>query len=218
MTSFAVGERNALCETFIESGPDAPTLCEGWRTRDLAAHLVVRETRPLAALGLVVPALAGRTRHAQDRMASTTWTRLVARVRYRPWWTPLSWGVLDEAANLLEMFVHHEDVLRARDSWMQPRILEPEYTEALWQAVARRGGALTRRIPVGVTLRHTDGREARIHRPPKRVSSGEGTSVVLVGDPGELVLYLHGRRDHARVRTDGSPEAVTALERAQLGV
>ena len=53
-------ERQALCDTMLAAGPDAPTLCEGWSVLDLAAHLVVRENRPDAGLGLVVRPLAGR--------------------------------------------------------------------------------------------------------------------------------------------------------------
>ena len=48
--SFARDERIALCDLLDETGPEAPTLCEGWRTLDLAAHLVLREHRPDAAL------------------------------------------------------------------------------------------------------------------------------------------------------------------------
>ena len=49
MPSPARAERAALCDLFLEVGPDAPTLCGAWTTRDLAAHLVVRERRPDAA-------------------------------------------------------------------------------------------------------------------------------------------------------------------------
>src|SRR5439155_20488720 len=52
-------ERSALCDLFAEVGPDAPTLCGGWLTRDLAAHLVIRERRPDAAAGIVIKPLAG---------------------------------------------------------------------------------------------------------------------------------------------------------------
>ena len=38
-----VRERLGLCDLLLELGPDAPTLCEGWTTADLAAHLVLRE-------------------------------------------------------------------------------------------------------------------------------------------------------------------------------
>ena len=59
-------------------GPDAPTLCEGWTTRDLAAHLVVRERRPDALPGLVFGPLASHTARPQDQLtASTTYEDLV---------------------------------------------------------------------------------------------------------------------------------------------
>ena len=54
-------ERAALVESLREHGPGAPTLCEEWTARDLAAHLVVRERRLDAAPGILVPQLAGYT-------------------------------------------------------------------------------------------------------------------------------------------------------------
>ena len=43
--SVAQRERAALITTMRDVGPDHPTLCGQWSTRDLAAHLVVRERR-----------------------------------------------------------------------------------------------------------------------------------------------------------------------------
>lgn len=40
------------CRPAVAKGPDAPTLCEGWFTRDLAAHLWIREHRLDAAVGM----------------------------------------------------------------------------------------------------------------------------------------------------------------------
>ena len=56
----------------VQSVPDAPTLCEGWKTRDLAAHLVVRERRPDATLGIAVPFLADYTAKVQNKVAQST--------------------------------------------------------------------------------------------------------------------------------------------------
>ncbi|MEV4089519.1 maleylpyruvate isomerase N-terminal domain-containing protein, partial [Nonomuraea fuscirosea] len=39
----ARGERAALCDLLDRLGPDEPTLCAGWTTADLAAHLAIRE-------------------------------------------------------------------------------------------------------------------------------------------------------------------------------
>ena len=42
--TYAQDERAALAALLDETGPDGPTLCEGWQTRDMAAHLVDVET------------------------------------------------------------------------------------------------------------------------------------------------------------------------------
>ena len=68
MTSLATAQRQALSDLFDRVGPDAPTLNEGWTTRDLAAHLATRDRRPDAAAGIMVPALAGYTADAAQNV------------------------------------------------------------------------------------------------------------------------------------------------------
>ncbi len=115
-------ERKTLCDLFVERGPDAPTLCEGWLTADLAAHLVVRERRPDSGPGLVWPPLAGYTdkvRHGvRDRMP---WEKLVETVRRGP---PLLLRPFDGPMNTVEFFIHVEDVRRAQDGWEQSGRME----------------------------------------------------------------------------------------------
>src|SRR3984957_16940239 len=78
-------ERNALCDLFTRVGPTAPTLCEGWTTTDLATHLVVRERKPLAALGLGLSPLAATLQKTMDRTSSAhSYDGLVALVRSGP--------------------------------------------------------------------------------------------------------------------------------------
>src|SRR3954465_1728777 len=110
-------ERSALVETMRSVGPDAPTLCGDWTTRDLAAHLVVRESRLDATAGVAVPFLAGYTARVQRQVTETTsWDPPPAQVASGP---PLysPFKLLDPIANLGEMFIHHEDVRRAQTSW-----------------------------------------------------------------------------------------------------
>jgi len=71
--SLATAERAAICDTFDELGPDRATLCAGWNTADLLAHLLVRERQPAAAAGIVIGPLAGVTRHAMRSYATTPW-------------------------------------------------------------------------------------------------------------------------------------------------
>ncbi len=53
---FDAVERAQLANLLAELGPDAPTLLPPWTTRDVAAHLVLRERDPLAGPGLSCPA------------------------------------------------------------------------------------------------------------------------------------------------------------------
>jgi uncharacterized protein (TIGR03085 family) len=211
MTSPARRERSALCDTFERVGPDAPTLCSPWRTRDLAAHLVVREGRPDAALGMLVPPLAARARRVQDGYAAGSWPELVDRVRTGPpTWSPTRLEAVDSMVNLVEMFLHHEDVLRAVPGW-EPRPVPADLEQGLWSALTRTGRLLFRRSPVGVVLVTPSHGRRLVRTPPK----GAG-SVVLTGTPGELLLHASGRQRVARVTLGGPDDAVAAFGRADL--
>jgi uncharacterized protein (TIGR03085 family) len=132
MTRFASSERQGLCDTFERVGPDAPTLCSPWLTRDLAAHLVVRERRPDVSAGILVPFLAGRLAKVQDGYAAWEWSKLVNEVRSGPpVWSPASLGPVNEAMNTAEFFVHHEDVLRGGPQW-RARKIPDDLESALW--------------------------------------------------------------------------------------
>lgn len=210
--TLAQAERAALCDLFDEVGPDAPTLCAGWTTRDLAAHLVIRERRADASIGIVAKPLAGWTERVQAGEAKREWTDLVGRVRGgAPWYSAFSIGKVDEMANGAEYFIHHEDVRRAAEGW-EPRALSDRDERFLWAVVSKRGSAFFKSAPVGVTLRTPDGREAV-------AKAGEpGRTVVITGLPSELALFAFGRKEHARVEFSGEPEAIDALRGASLGI
>src|SRR4051794_19999893 len=151
-------ERSALCDLVLEVGPDAPTLCEGWTTRDLAAHLVVREHRPDAALGIVASPLAAHGEKVRLATAGRPWDELVSAVRAGPpMWSPMRIAAVDRAANTLEFYVHHEDVRRATEGWA-PRVLDPDLDAQLWNTLHRMGRFSMRRAPAGVVLATPDGR------------------------------------------------------------
>ncbi len=89
--AFAAGERAALADLLGDLGPDAPTCCAGWTTAHLAAHLVVRDSRPDALPGLGVELVGGggplpRWAHGlEDRLrTSTPYSTVVERVRSGP--------------------------------------------------------------------------------------------------------------------------------------
>lgn len=196
MTGIARAERAALCTLLDELGADEPTLCAGWRTRDLAAHLVLRESRPDAAAGIAVPALAGWTTRVQKSLASGDFRRLVHRLRAGPpTWSPLRPPRIDEAANGIEFFVHHEDVRRAQPGW-QPRVLGQPVDELLWRRARRMSRISLRREDTGIELVRSDTGERHLAtEKPNR------PTVVVSGLPPELLMYVFGRRTHALVET-----------------
>jgi len=209
VTSLARTEREALCDLFLEVGPDADTLCEGWRTRDLAAHLVLRETRPDAAAGILFSQVAPWTQHVQDRLARTPWERLVRWVHQGRWpLLPTRWERVDTLLNTLENYVHHEDVRRAQPEW-QPRVLPPVVQDTLWRALDRPGIAL-RRHGVTLTLRTPDGRQ--------REGPAARYRVTVQGEPSELVLFAFGRSGVARVQLRGDDDALRALHNTPFDV
>ena len=204
-------EREALCDTFLEVGPDAPTLCDPWRARDLAAHLVVREHRPDLAPGIWLPALAGRLERGQKDLAAGDWEALVSTVRSGPpWWSPTRLDRVDALVNTVELVVHHEDVLRG-DGAVGPRREVPGRTErAVLSALRRSARLMFRRSPVGVRL-VAPGAEPVVAGPDAPV-------VTVTGAPVELLLLAYGRMRVAALDLDGAPDDVAALRAARLGV
>ncbi|NMM32231.1 MAG: TIGR03085 family protein [Cellulomonas sp.] len=201
--------RAQLALALTDAGPDAPTLCEGWQSRQLAAHVVLREHSPLAGAGIVVPALAARTERAIEQLADTArsedgYRDLVARVASEPaGWSPMSWA--GEQVNLVEYFVHTEDVRRGGGP-VPPLALEPEHAEALWRSLVLRASMFYRRVPAGIVLVRTDGVRRRVRRAP----SGHGT-VVIRGAVGELLLHAFGRGAASDVGIEGARADVEAL-------
>lgn len=209
--SITADERAEMCDLFRELGPDAPTLCEGWTTRDLLAHLLVRERRPDAAAGIVIPLLRKHNEQVTASAADQPWDEMIEQFRGGPpIWTVWAIPVLGDGANLVEFFVHHEDIRRAQPDWA-PRDEDPARDDALWKRLKMMGRLLFRKSPVGVTLRSA-GRDDVV------VKQGD-PGVVLVGLPGEIVLHGFGRAlDKARLVVQGEPEDVAAFEASPRGL
>ncbi len=201
-------ERAQLADLFDQVGPDQPTLDEGWLTADLLHHLLARERRPDA-----LPGIFGGGVFA-------TWTeKVMAGYRRLPWrdrvekfragpprFSPLRQSGIDSAFNTGEFFIHHEDVRRGVPGW-RPRDLEPATTDALTDLL--RSG-ITRsqleKFGVGFQARLPDRRQFEL-------VLGD-PAVTLVGEPGELVLWISGRRTACEVEVEGSSTAVQMIDRA----
>ncbi|MGI5370633.1 TIGR03085 family metal-binding protein [Streptomyces iakyrus] len=211
MSTHAKRERLLLADLLETAGPDAPTLCEGWTTRDLAAHVVVRERRPDAAGGMLIKQLAARLDKVMAEYADKPYEELIQLIRTGPpRFSPFSLKPVDEASNIIEFYVHTEDVRRAQPDW-SPRDLDPVFQDALWSRLERTARLMGRGAPTGLVLRRPDGQTAVAHR---------GTPVVTVtGEPSELVLFSYGRQSAAKVDLDGDENAIAKLhESKQLGI
>ena len=204
--TYAQEERAALAALLEETGPDGPTLCEGWQTKDLAAHLVLRERRPDAAAGVMGGPLAGYTARVQRKYLDRySYPELVGLFRSGP--PPLSLFAIpgaDEAANAVEYFVHHEDVRRAGEEWTE-RPLADGLSEMLWKRL-KGARLLLRSAPTGVVLaRDGNGKLDLI------VAKTTTPSVTVTGSPAELTLWSMGRTRAAHVTLDGPEDAVAKL-------
>ncbi len=207
---FQTSERRGLCDAMEDLGPAAPTLCEGWTNYDMAAHLFVREHDPIASVGIVVPQAEG----LHDRAIERTKERmpfevLVEKVRSGP---PLWWKPLDGLANVQEMFVHHEDVRRGGGDLTPRPASEIGALEARLWSMLRRTHRMTTRNIKDVRIELQAPGQAPI------LAGGGDDTVTISGRPGEVVLYLLGRREAAEVAISGDQPALAALERAQLGI
>ncbi len=210
----AAGERAELCELFAAVGENAPTLSEGWDAGDLAAHLLTRESRPDAVIGLVIPPLRGYTAKLEkETRESLSFSEIVGRLRSGPSLrTPLGLPVVKDRANLHEFFIHHEDVRRAQPGW-QVRELSPATSAGLWNLVRMMAPLLLRGVrDTRVKLATPDGAERFLGRP------ASANQVTITGAPGELLIYLSGRRGAAEVRVTGSPSGQARLAAAKLGM
>ncbi|MDQ0602555.1 uncharacterized protein (TIGR03085 family) [Streptomyces canus] len=211
MSTFAKRERLLLADLLETAGPEAPTLCEGWQTRDLAAHVAVRERRPDAAGGLLIKQLASRLDKAMGEFTAKPYEELIQLIRTGPpRFSPFSLKQIDEASNTIEFYVHTEDVRRAQPDWT-PRELDPVFQDALWTRLERTARLMGRSAPTGLVLRRPDGQTAVAHR---------GAPVVTVtGEPSELLLFLYGRHNAAQVELDGDKDAIAKLHEAkELGI
>ena len=206
MAGEAKEHRQAFVDVCTQLGPDAPTLCEGWTTKDLVAHVYVREHRPDAAPG-VLP-LGPLSAYTERVMASALrvhgYAELLEQVRTPPRW--LDALRLDDALNTVEFFVHTEDV--RRPNGLEPRPTDDRFERWLWRRLRRQARVMFRRVPADVRLVPDVG-------DPADVGKRSRAAVEVRGLPSEILLLAYNRKDAARVTIVGDREALTS---ARLGL
>ncbi|HVV75318.1 MAG TPA: TIGR03085 family metal-binding protein [Mycobacteriales bacterium] len=207
MSGWPRGERAELVDLLRRLGPDAPTACVGWTTAHMAAHLYVRERRPDAGPGVVMggPFAAHTDRVMESVLRVHTFDDVVARVAGGP---PLLWRPMDEAVNLFEYFVHHEDVRRANGEG--PRALSNDMEAAMWSRLRR---------SLRMSLRRARGVQVEVvAENGGRAVVGGGPTVRITGPVGDILLYTFNRKDIAQVELSGDDDAIERLKNARLGL
>jgi uncharacterized protein (TIGR03085 family) len=206
-------ERHALCDTALDVGPDAPTLCGGWTARDLVAHLLVRERGWWGpAAGITLAPLEGVTERAMAKMAAKPFPEMVEQLR-EPALTPYRLPGVERLTNTLEYFVHHEDLRRAAPGW-EPRALPAEDEDELWKLVKGSAKLSTRKAGVPVVIC----RSVWADLPPESATVRKGPDpVVVTGRPSELAMFFFGRSELHDVTFEGPPEAISRLREAERG-
>lgn len=196
MSTVAAAERAALADALRGVSPDAPTLCEGWDARDLAIHIVTRDSRPDAMIGKSLPLVGKASRRALEAISDLDYSALIERVAAGPQgFAPTRIGRVDDLVNASEFYVHTEDVLRAQPDFEPEAVREiPERTaKALWRSNAEtmfRVNAHRRRDRI--TYLSPGYGAVTLGRPNDPL-------VTVKGDPGEVVLWAYGRREVAQV-------------------
>ena len=205
--SFHHKERENLAHLLLEKGPDAPTLCEGWTTADLAAHLYLRERKPHLAAGYFLPALSQSTKNAQAKVKQRPFNDVVKEWAAGP---PVFMKPVDKAMNTSEHFIHHEDVRRGGGE-VAPREFSRAVESDLMKAAKLMGLMALKSSDVPVVL--TPPNHPPVTLGGKRGVVDQGDRVVRVsGEPGELLLWVTGR-DAVEVRIDGDEQAVQEVKR-----
>ena len=112
----ATAERTDLADFLATLTPEqweAPSLCEGWRVRDVVAHVMSFDG--VSLLGMFRRAIRGRFVHINqvgvDELASLTTEQLLHRLRahLRPQGLATTFG---GRLALLDVTIHHQDIRR----------------------------------------------------------------------------------------------------------
>ena len=178
---------------------DAPSLCAGWKVRDVVSHLAVGYTVPLRVIVGQVVKYRGKVDKGSDVLSRefgrdhTPAQILEAFDRGRM--TPRGIGRIEKQHEaLVDHLVHHQDCRRPLD---RPRIIPAERARALVDALPRAGGfvASRKRVAglrlVAIDIDHTvgDGPEVRGTAEALALAATGRTLVLdeLAGDGAEVL-------------------------------
>jgi uncharacterized protein (TIGR03085 family) len=208
MSTFAKRERQAICQTLRQLGPDAPTLCSGWNSTDLLVHLLLRENRPDAAIGVVIPIFKSFTNKISDKYRKRPFEDLIKEFENGPKkFSPFALPGLDNLANSFELLVHHEDLLRGKENFI-PRELSAEDKKFIWSRFTKSAKIFLFKAKVGIVAESEIGSYT--------LKSGKSL-VKIKGDVVDLVLFSFGRSSASRITFEGDESDIRILKETKFG-
>jgi uncharacterized protein (TIGR03083 family) len=196
-------ERRQSAATLRAVGPNAPTLCDGWRAIDLARHLVMGArlfglstlvgNLPMVALAVPIPAFVPGYVNRRNRLAPWPWDDLLDRLHHP---LPRSWALPGVAEwRFMEYWAHHQDVLRPNDRHVESDL-----------------AALAESLPVAVRM-EVRWRRVRLAVQPDNAPGftvGRGRLVTITGSLEDIAMWVLGRRTTTAVTV--TPPAARGIE------
>ncbi|MEI7819042.1 MAG: maleylpyruvate isomerase family mycothiol-dependent enzyme [bacterium] len=193
------------------------TLCEGWTIEDLVAHLIVRERGGVSARsGIVIPFLENRHSGAIQAQKKVGHKELLTKIEHLPGWGPKL------RFNLIEFFVHNEDILRG--DLRRNRQVTDNCRLALASFVPSLTKLAFRKIkePIDIAVVDEQTRDEIVIRRGRRSSQADQDEKIpqlrLIAEPGEFILLCMGRGRHAKIDVAGDARAKEIYRLANIGL
>ncbi len=188
----------------------ASTLCEGWDVEDLVSHIIVRDRGSvLARVGIVFQPLHGQHEAAIKKQKSAPHQVLIEQIEHIPWWgKKLSF-------NVIEFFVHNEDILRGR--LKKHREVSDELYAGLAALLPGIARLALRKLDAKIRVTLVDAVTGELVV-ARRGRGADPHELTLTAEAPEFVMLFMGRGRVAHVTVDGDREALDAYKHAQIGL
>ncbi|MCC7543661.1 maleylpyruvate isomerase family mycothiol-dependent enzyme [bacterium] len=208
-----IAERMYLAQLLRELKPKqwkTSTLCEGWDIEDLVAHIIVRDGGPLLArIGIIFPPLADRHNEAIGAQKSAAHQILIDKIEHIPW------RGKNFRYNLIEFFVHNEDILRGQ--LKRTRDISDDLYAGLASFVPAMARLGLRKLDPSVRVTLVDSLTGDVYVARR----GRGTDpheLTLTAEAPEFILLFMNRGRVADVRADGDKKTLDIYKHAQIGL
>ena len=177
----------SLMDELDDAEFDCPTLCDGWRTRDVVSHMIVGHTRPLPSMMLLL-AKHGFNVPEASRSVSVRYGAAHSPAEIRATWHQVVDGrvmkglgkVVSTKEAFVDHLIHHQDIRRPLG---RPRSIPTDRLVAALDAMPTIGGFVKSKQ-----------RMARLRWRATDVDWSFGDGPGVAGPAEALILLSSGRR------------------------